>query len=74
MATQAPPSISGVRNGILKKYALAPWALAFTIAPWALAFTMLSSHVNIGLAARLSSVAQAQPSVYFLVIGEEYIK
>ena len=54
----------GVRNGILKKYALAPSALAFT---------MWSSHVNIGSAPRLLSVAQAQPSVYFLVIGVEYI-
>ena len=63
-ATQARPSISGVRNGILNIVnASAEGASAY----------FLSSHVNIGLAARLLSVAQAQPSVYFLVIGVEYI-
>ena len=73
-ATQARPSISGVRNGILNIVnASAEGAIVNASAEGASAY-FLSSHVNIGLAARLLSVAHAQPSVYFLVIGEEYIK
>ena len=68
-AMQAQPSISGSGMEYLRNLRLHLYALA----PWALAFTMLSSHVNIGSAARLFSVAQAQPSVYFLVVGVEYM-
>ena len=71
-AMQAPPSISGSGMEYLRNLRLRPRHL-YALAPWALAFTMLSSHVDIGSAARLLSVAQAQPSVYFLVIGVEYM-